>query len=120
MRNKDFHLEYNAETGEYTASENRSGNAIFNRILTAINIRRGTLISNEKYGSNIHRIKLASADDEQHLSICIKYALNPLKKDVEKMELTSCKIDTTAGFAEIKIFCQYKGSNYTFAYWIKI
>lgn len=120
MRNKDFHLEYNAETGEYVATENTAGNAVFNRIFTVLNIQKGTLISNEEYGSLIHLVKTSTDRSEALLKTHIKNALNTLLNDIERIELTSCRIDKLKGIADLKIFCRYRGTDYTFSHWIKI
>ncbi len=120
MRNKDFALVYNAETGEYVATENKDGNAIFNRIFTAINIQKGTLVCNEEYGSFIHLVKTATDNSEMLLKTYIKECLSPLLNDVQKIEVIDCKIDKIKGVVEIRISCIYSGNDYSFSYWIKI
>ena len=54
MRNKDYLLVY--ENGNAIAIEG-DGNAIANRMYTALTIRKGTLISDYGYGSELHTVK---------------------------------------------------------------
>jgi len=74
MRNKDYVLLYD-ENGATAVEGN--GNALANRIYTALTIQKGTLISDYEYGSELYSIKKNLASNELAAK---RYCENALSK----------------------------------------
>ncbi|MCL1947864.1 MAG: hypothetical protein FWF51_12060 [Chitinivibrionia bacterium] len=119
MRNKDYELKRCPETDGYEAGESY-GNAIYNRIFTAINIRKGTLICNPDYGSELYKVDKATKQNETLIKTYVKSALKPLSNILKNVSVSDVNIDTASGKAEFSVKCDYNGQTHNFDYWIKI
>ena len=119
MRSKDYELVFDVDTGRYEAREG-NGNSLYNRIWTAINIRKGTLVCNHNYGSNLHKVQKALKQNETLIKTYVKDCLKPLSNVVKNLQVGDVFIDTVSGQATFSVRCERNGEAFNFEYWIKI
>jgi phage gp46-like protein len=116
---RDYELVYNPETGNMEAVEGE-GNPIYNRIYTAINLRKGTLICNPQYGSDLHKVEKAVQANETLVKTYVKDALKPLSNVVENLQVSDVNIDTRTGKATFSVRGVANCEIFSFNYWVEL
>jgi phage gp46-like protein len=106
MRNKDYLLRF--ENGQAIAVEG-NGNAIANRIYTALTLQKGTLISDYEYGSELHKVK----KDVPTASLAAKRYCEAALDKIKELERYNVEVNAENSQLKINVEAQTNGQNLT-------
>jgi len=102
MRNKDYILRFD-EGG--AVAEEGNGNAVANRIYTALIIQKGTLVSDYEYGSELHKIK----KDAPSASLAAKRYAESALRQIRELEQVFVEVKSQDRLLKIDLKAQANG-----------
>lgn len=120
MRTKDYEIIFDGvKTTAQEPSADFAGNAIKNRIFTAVYVKRGTLVSDETYGSRLWMVKKNTNSAALEAKNHILNALNFLVQD-KTISSPACEVEIENSKITANIACKIDGVSVNFEMFLPI